>query len=275
METEIRCVVLDIDGTLLNSAEELSQRNRAAVRAVQARGIPVTLATGRRLVRTLPWIQALNIIMPVVIHNGAVIYDPVSRTVTHKIGMELDLVAGIIDDLRASGFHFVVYTGESAGDGLQMEQNLWETGRHLLQRYVGDGVDAVDVHRFAEPPLKVAMVAPVKELEPHLPRWQERYGQSTNMMVFHSLDGLYTGVEFIAPGVSKAAAAKQILRSRGIRLAEALCIGDDVNDKELIEQAGWGIAMANGDPRVRQVAKHITAANDDDGVAQALEDYIL
>ncbi len=275
MQKDIRCVVLDIDGTLLNSEHELSQRNRAAIRAVQKRGLLVTLATGRRLVRTLPWIRALEITVPVVVHNGAVIYDPVTQLVTEKIGMDMVLVERIVDDLRASGVHFVVYTGESAGDALQMEQNLWETGRHLLQRYVGDGVDAVDAHDFAEPPLKVASVGPTEELEPYLPVWQERYGDCTNMMVFYSADGLYSGVEFVALGVSKASAAERILRSRGFGLDEALCIGDDINDKELILGAGVGIAMANGDLRLREAARHITSSNDEDGVAQALEDYIL
>lgn len=77
METQIKLVALDLDGTLLSQGE-LSPAVGQAVAAVQARGVHVTLATGRRACRTLPWAKALNISVPVVAHNGAVVVDPQS-----------------------------------------------------------------------------------------------------------------------------------------------------------------------------------------------------
>ncbi len=272
---EYQCVVLDIDGTLLNSEGELSRENRQAVKAVQRQGIPVILATGRRITRARPWLRALEIKTPAVIHNGAVVYSGVEDKITFQKGIEQDVAAAVVSVLRQEKVPYVVYTGASGGECLVMERDQWEDHRRLVQRFVGDAVEPVPCLDPRDEPLKIALVGRSSELQRHLIHWQQRMGTRTNMMIFQSRDGLFTGVEFVAKGVSKAAGAERILAAMGLDLSQALAIGDDVNDMELIERAALGIAVENGDPRLKQAAARVTLANDHHGVARALEDFIL
>lgn len=272
---DIRCLVLDIDGTLLRPDETLGERTFAAVAAVQNRGIAVTLATGRRLQRTLPWIRRLGVTLPVAIHNGAVIYDPVEAAVIKTFPLDQEVVDELIEDLRESGVHFVVYNGHDAGDSVQMEDRIWNSGRELLAMYLGDGAERVTAHHFSVPPLKIALVGERKIVEPKIPFWRERYGRATNMMVFYSSHRHHIGVEFIAPEVSKATAVRWILAEQGWSFSQAMCIGDDINDKEMIQAAAIGVAMGNADPRLHAAARYRTSGNHEDGAGQAIEKLLL
>ena len=121
-----RLVALDIDGTILNSEEELSPRTRKVILQVQERGVQVVLATGRRLVRTLPWAQALGLTQPLIVHNGAVIFEQASGEILLQEGVDLQMAQVIQGELEARFLNFVVYTGESAGEEVRKP---WQEGR--------------------------------------------------------------------------------------------------------------------------------------------------
>jgi hydroxymethylpyrimidine pyrophosphatase-like HAD family hydrolase len=83
------------------------------------------------------------------------------------------------------------------------------------------------------------------------------------------------GVEVLPEGVSKAASLAWLLPWLRVTPAELMTIGDGENDRDLVAMAAWGVAMANGDPRTRAAARFVTAGNDEDGVAQAVERWVL
>jgi Cof subfamily protein (haloacid dehalogenase superfamily) len=82
-------------------------------------------------------------------------------------------------------------------------------------------------------------------------------------------------LEFIRPDMNKGAALAELAARMGIEREQVMAIGDSPNDLEMIEYAGWGIAMANADAAAKQRARWITAANDEDGVAIAIERLVL
>lgn len=270
-----RCVVLDIDGTILDSRGRLSARTRAAVGALKLQGILVLLATGRTLGQTLPAAAALSLSTPLVVHNGALIYDPTAAVVLRRQGIPIPLAGEIISALAAGGTAPGIYLGNDENDPLLMEQNTPVDVLTLMGEVTGSQLRLVSRLQFDVEPLTIAALGRQNQLGRQITQWQRRFAARSQMMVFYSGDGVYAGIEFTARGVHKASAVAWILERYGLDFAEVMAIGDDINDRELLQQAGLGIAMGSGDPRLQEAVSALTASNDEDGAAQAIEKYIL
>src|SRR5690554_2130564 len=148
-----KLIALDIDGTLLNSNEEMTPRVRKSIKDVQEAGLHVTLATGRRNSRTLPWAEALGLSLPLTVHNGAVILDPVNGEVLQQSGIPVDLSEEIFNELRSENVPFAFYTGDSKGDKLVMEEMAQPNAKQLFWRFMGEAVEIIPQTRLREAPL--------------------------------------------------------------------------------------------------------------------------
>lgn len=269
-----RLIALDIDGTLLTNDDELTPRVRRAIRKAQERGVYITLATGRRYSRTLPWANALGITQPIVTHNGAVIVDPTSEKVIYQQGIPASLYKPLISELQREKLMYFVYTGKSGGEEILMENELFQRGKYQIMRYVGDSVSPVDKLHLDSDPVKIALIEPSGNLESRISDWERRYGVNMNMMVFGAPSHEHMGVEFLAEGCTKARGVEFVLNQLGLDFSQVIAFGDDVNDLELVSQAGLGVAMLNASDKLRQHANYITGSNQEDGVAQVLEDVL-
>lgn len=105
--------------------------------------------------------------------------------------------------------------------------------------------------------------------------WQNRYQNKLDMLVFSSPEHQYLGVEFLPQGCSKATGVLFVAESLGFDFSQVLAIGDDINDIELLQQAGFGVAMGNASPQVQAAADAVTTSNVGDGVAEALHLFVL
>ncbi len=270
---DIKLVVLDIDGTLLTTGGELAPRVRRAIRDVREKGIAVVLATGRRLCRTMPWVRALGLTDPVIAHNGAVIVHPEDERVLVKRVLPLDIAQRLVEQLGQLRVQYCLYDGAFAGDEVFVEREFWQASRGVFRQFLADAADPVDAIAFHHPPVKISVLDETERLSPLLPIWRQEFGADTTMLVFESRD--YLGVEFMAFGCSKASGVEFVLNESGLAFSQVLAMGDDVNDIELLDRAGMGFAMANSPQEVREGARFVAPSNDDDGVAEVLEEYLL
>ena len=265
--TPIRLVALDIDGTLLTPQHELSPRVEKALRGAIAQGVHVVLATGKSRAAGLPIIEKLGIPSHGIFLQGLTLYDEAGK-LAHEQTLDPGLVRRVVTISDELGFGLIAYTAN----------------RILVRRRAPD-TDAVLIP-FHEPapeavgPLQnFAGVLPLNKLlfvgEPaaiSALRWQLGHlvGGAARLMQA----GWPNMLELLPPGASKGTMLGYLLNKLDIKPAEVMAIGDAENDFEMIQLAGVGVAMGNATQHLKDAADFVTAGNDQDGVAVALEKYI-
>jgi len=267
---QYKLVVLDLDGTLLTPQGVVEKNACECIAAVQDRGIHVTLATGRRTCRALPIAQSLQLTIPIVVHNGAVLVDPQSGQIVAKQGIPQLAANQLITELCALNLPFMLYTGENDGDNGFLLQQFAEHQAEFLT-YIDDQVQLVERFIMGSDPIKIAVLARESLLESRLQDWHLRYGNAMNLIVYRSQG--YIGVDFIAKGCSKHEGVNYILNKLNLSFAQVLAIGDDYNDLGMIKAAGMGVAMAHAPEAVKQAAAYIAPANI--GVVHVLQCFCL
>lgn len=268
MSETVKLIVVDIDGTLLNSQHEMSQRNEKALKAAMAQGVPVVLATGKTRTSALSLIARLDLTTPGIYVQGLATYDG-SGNIQHQVMLDTALARRVITFAEDRGYDVLAYSG---GDILARRQNrlsdvLVEYGepepREVgpLQNILHDTL------------INKLIVADGSTRRIRALRWQlntqiDGSGQLMQSNIDHML-------EVLPRGVSKAVALKTLLKEMQIKPADVLAIGDGENDIDMLRMAGIGVALANARPDVREAADHVLSSNDDDGVAEAIERFVL
>lgn len=270
---EYGLVALDIDGTLLDSNGELSPRVRRTIRTVIQKGVIVTLATGRRLASTLPWARALGIEAPIIVHNGALIVNPSNQQIHLQRGIPVSIAKEIHADLSKRKIPHLVYKGEDIGETGYLPREYAGHSRSLFLEFIDDHIEEADHIGFKAEAIKISALGETNQILAHLDHWQKNFGKDTSLTVYKSPD--YSGVDFIPQACSKATGISYIAAELGLDIKQVVAVGDQANDLEMIQTAGLGVAMYNAPQEVKEVAKYVTASNDQDGVAQILEDLFL
>jgi Cof subfamily protein (haloacid dehalogenase superfamily) len=268
----IQLIALDLDGTLIEDELELRERTIGAVQAAVARGVSVSIVTGRMTTSALRFARRLGLIDPMVGYQGAIIRampaaedGRLGRLLLHR-----PLAA-------AAAREAIVYSGSiglsphvnhletfiiGADDPRIDDYSAWFGGRAVL---VQDLAAAIQ-----RPVSKVISVA--DERIPHevLDTARERFAGRAEVTVSHP-----RFLEFLRPGVSKGAAVAWLARRAGVPLANVLAIGDQYNDVEMITTAGHGAAMPHAPAPVRAVARYVASSLADEGAAQLIEQLVL
>jgi Cof subfamily protein (haloacid dehalogenase superfamily) len=258
-----RLVAIDFDGTLLRSDATISERTIAAIRDADEAGIRIMVVTGRPPRWLEPIADLLGHRGTAIAANGALVIDLATRKVVESRHVERAAAATVIERLRAS-FPNVAF-GVERPDGFAHERGYPRGMRKselMPQVAYADTLDEL----LSEPPVKI------------LARVESVPIDEAARRAIAVLDGV-ADVYFsdlhlleIAPaGVSKASTLERVAARWGIGSEHVVAIGDMPNDIPMIAWAGCGVAVANAHPQVRAIADHITASNDDDGVAQVIE----
>jgi Cof subfamily protein (haloacid dehalogenase superfamily) len=271
-----------MDGTLLASdMQAISGRNASALRAAQAAGITVAIATGRRIAYTVPLLDGLGLRAdtPLLASNGAVIRTLEGLSID-RCHMEARVARGLCSLLRPFGA--VVFTFDRPGRGELILENLeqvsgrialWvETNRHSIEVFNPLENGLVD----GEDPIQGMVTGGVnrmKEAEKALKASEWASSCECVRTEYPARD--VSILDLLPPGVSKGWALERLARRLGISRAETMAIGDNWNDVAMFEWAGQAIVMANAAQDLRTLAKSRgwkqTPSNDDHGVAVVLE----
>jgi Cof subfamily protein (haloacid dehalogenase superfamily) len=287
----IRLLALDMDGTLLDSRGELPERNLRAIAAARGMGVRVALVTGRRFRDARPVALELGLDVPVISHNGALTKH--ARTLETvavrllplrearevlRIGRERGADALVSDDPRGAGV--LVYDHMSDDNQALAKYIAWslrihgEEAQAAVRRVpsLEDYLDHAPVHVTFS-----GTVGRMKELGESLAL---ELGARVKL-----LSTIYTKQDFalldvLHPGVSKGVGVEAAAREQGLSREEVMAIGDNFNDVEMLRYAGTGVLMGNADASLHALLKetancHTTATNDENGVAIAIEKFIL
>lgn len=270
-----KLLALDIDGTILNSAGELSPRTRRAIVRAKERGIAVVLATGRRLTTTLPWAQALGLVEPLIVHNGAVVHDQVSGQTLHKRVIELKTAQTIVDRLAAASLNYVVYTGESAGERVIAPEGTWREPENLLGRYLGEQAEFIPELKLTAAPIRISIIDHYNKVDPFYDELLAVLKDEVTAMLFGAERDTWRGIEIIPSCCNKGTGLAYLAERLSLTASETIAIGDNINDLEMLCWAGLGVAMENGSKVLKAQADRIAPSNDHDGVAEIIEELFL
>jgi hydroxymethylpyrimidine pyrophosphatase-like HAD family hydrolase len=273
-----RLLALDIDGTLLDSDKDVSARTQAAIAAARERGARLVLVTGRRYPAARRVAEALGGDVPLVLHNGALIVEAGSVLRCRPLAR-----AAAADAVRLGRLHAadaVIHAGQR-GEGRLLFERV-SPGNRLLSDYLDrSGADAVRVADLlaellaAEDPMQVMFAGAAEAMEALLAPLGGALGAEARLeRTTYPRYGVSI-IDVLHPGVGKAGALAFLQERWGLTPAETLAIGDNWNDREMLERAGLGLVMGNADPALRAIGLPVLPSNDEDGVAVALETYVL
>jgi Cof subfamily protein (haloacid dehalogenase superfamily) len=265
----IRAVAIDIDGTLLNSRHELSDEVEAALRKAAAQGVHIILATGKSRNAALHIIEHLGLQTHGIFVQGTVLYDA-AGTITHDLALNDDLLRRLLTYIDDRKFNAILYSGSRMFTARVTEDIRAGTVPYHepLPKAVGSLMNLVGQMPFQ----KLVVLGPDARTVTAL-RWQ--LGQQLGASVRLMQAGIATMLEVLPPGAGKEAMLKAALDDLGIPPEQAMAIGDAENDIGMIRLAGIGVAMGQAAQHVREVAQHVTASNDEHGVARAIERFVL
>lgn len=271
-------VVLDLDGTILDLYHHrpISARVETAIAAVQAAGVPVTIATGRTLDYVRAHVAHLNITTPVVTTQGAVIGDPRTGHLLYEADIPLPLARQAMTWIDAHPYitalyfldddgHIVIYQNRSGPEPDFYAHVFGEI--HAMQPRFADLLAADD----ARPPLKFIIVEDQASTGVDLVgELRDRFSPGLNITRTHP-----RLVEGTAQGIDKGVGVTRLCDLLGVDPARVLAIGDSDNDIPILQAVGLGVAMGNASPGVMAAAKWVAPSIEEDGAAVALCDLVL
>lgn len=264
-----RLLACDLDGTLMGNDTVIPTRVQQAVTAAQARGIHVTLATGRGFPETLPFAQALNITVPIICYQGGLVKNPLTGELLFRATMPRALVLGVIELAHRRDWHLVVYVDDAVYiDEYRHPHSFYADLLGLNIHLVNDLADVI-AHSETDP-AKFLLVAEEAESDRIYSEIDGRYGQQMNVVRSHVLF-----VEGNPLGVSKGSALRRLAEYLNVLQREVMAIGDQGNDVPMLEWAGFGVAMANANPATKAAADWIAPPLSADGAAVAIERFLL
>lgn len=266
MNISCKLAAFDLDGTLLNSDNLLSQENCTALQELEKNNITVVLISGRMHRSILPISNQIGLQNPIISYNGGMVKHASTGEIFHHTPVPADQAMEIVSDCTEKGLHL----NFCLNDELYVaERNKWS---ELYETRTGVPANEVgNLSKFNdETPTKLLIILPPDQLPPLLNEYKTTYGEK---LYVTQTQPEY--IEFMNPDVTKGRALKALANRYGISLDSIIAFGDSYNDESLLQTAGFGIAMGNAVKPVKENADYITSSNDENGVAKAIYDVIL
>ncbi len=283
----IRLIALDLDGTLLNSRGEVSGGNRRAIARARERGVRVALVTGRRFRDARPLALQLGLDVPVISHNGALTKHANTLETVAVLLLPLEAAQDILRIGRERGADALV-SDDAVGKGVLVYDHLSDNNQALAKyiawsrRIHGDeGEEAI--RRVASLP-EYLDHAPVHISFSGTVGQMQSLGESIKcemqerVQVFSTVYAKndFALLDILHPQASKGEGVAAAAEEYGLTREEVMAVGDNFNDLEMLHYAGTGVVMGNADVGLRSIEGfHATATNDEDGVALAIERFVL
>lgn len=242
--TEIKLVAIDMDGTLLTSNDEITNYTKNILKRAQEAGIKVVISTGRGYARLKHMTAQLNLNEPIVASNGAeVLIDPNGQWSYEFLDEEV--VRTIFKEIEQLQIPFWGFTDRT--------------------EFVNERITSEEMQKC----LKIGVQTDDENL---LKQFYDRVKNIENLEITQSSQ---TNYELNGKGISKALGLQKLCDFYDIKMAEIMCFGDSANDLKMFQAVGFPVAMENAIPQLKEIAKAMTKSNDEDGVAKAIEQFLL
>lgn len=266
-----KLLVLDVDGTLLNNNKEITPHTKSALLKVQQMGVQIVLASGRPTYGVLPIAKALELDHYngfILSYNGCQIINAQTGKLLFEKRINPEMIAYL--DRKAKKNDFAIFTYHKDTIITDTPDN-----KHIIEEASLNNMQITKVDNFVEAvdfsPCKCMLVSDDEEglvgLESH---WVKKLDGVLD--VFRSEPYF---LEVVPPFIDKGNTLGVLMEKLKIDSDQVIAIGDGVCDFTMIQLAGLGIAMGNAQDSVQACADYVTGTNEQDGVATAIEKYVL
>ena len=275
MEHKIKIVAVDMDGTLLNSKKVVSDYTIQVLKQALEKGVYIVPATGRTPLGLPDELNQMSGLRYGIFFNGAIVYDMLKKKPLYTDYMEVDTTIELLKFAEKYDVMCDIYI-----DGFGYCEGRW------LENLAYYNIDPhmIDlVHRTRKPVDNLVdflknYKGPIEKMNIFFHDSKERleameaYKELGNCKVVSSLGN---NIELNSPTCSKGISLMRLAEYLNIDKSGVMACGDATNDLEMIELAGFGVAMENGMEEVKEIADYVTDSNDDDGVAKAIEKFVF
>lgn len=287
-----KMVAVDLDGTMLNSYGEVTENTKRVVKQTIKKGTEVVIASGRTIDSIKEIAKDIGASKYIIAGNGAVLYDTKTDKILYENYIPLNKALEIIDICEQNSIYYNVYTNKSIiadslrynvlyyykenlkkDDSKKTSITLVDNIPNYIKEMKNEKIMKIIVCDFTKSVFNsiIKMFTPVQDIDvldiSHMARKIIKHGSTQVPIEYY-----YT--EISMKDVNKWNAIEFLINKLNIKREEVITIGDNMNDKEMIEQAGLGIAMKNCVPRITEVADYITDDNNNEGVANAIEKFV-
>jgi len=250
-----------MDGTLLTDEKKITQENAETIKLAINHGIRFILATGRMYEAAKPFADALELNIPLISYNGALVKGSKNGEVLFESFMDPELAYEVLQYCRKRNLHVQAYWGGEVYTDKLNDDSRW------YSKIINKPVIEIGERLFTEKH-KVYKLLIMTDPDSINDVWLDLSQRFTGRIDLTS--SAQNFLEIITPGINKWNAVKQVAESWHIHPSEIMCIGDSLNDLSMIENAKVGVAVANAHEKVRFHAQHIVADNNSNGVAEAI-----
>ena len=283
----IKCIASDMDGTLLNSNQQISEENKEAILKAQAQGIEFVVATGRSYQEATYVLAQVGLTCPVICVNGAEVRSKEGEVLS-ATPIDKQLAREAASRLIEKDVYFEVYTNKGA---FTMDVDKAVSILVDIIMSANPEVNREEVIEAAGARLRDGLIHTIEDYE--LLFADENY-QIYKLLAFSfeadrlesanesllELEGLavstsgHDNLEITNEQAQKGIALESFVKAKGIDLAETMAIGDNYNDVSMLEKAGRSVAMGNADYYIKSLCDVVTDINDESGVAKAILEVI-
>lgn len=269
----IQLLVLDVDGTIAGKSNQIRQRVLEAVRAAQVKGIQVAIATGRMYRSALRFHQEVGSQLPLIAYQGALIRDPTTNhthrhwTLASETALQLLEYFEQVELALELSVHFYI-NDQLYVQALTSETQVYAERSGIEVTAVGNLRQVLD----KEPTKVLALSDNINLIDGVLSDLRARYTPAE----LYLTKSVATFFEATNPLVNKGTAVRYLAEEiLGLEAANVMAIGDNLNDLEMLQYAGIGVAMGNAPDLVKSEADWVAPDVEADGAARAIEEFIL
>ena len=288
----IKLIAIDIDGTLLNSYGKITEKNKKAIQKALNNNIDVVLTSGRNPRAILPIAKEINSEKYIISGNGATIYDIKNQKTIYSNYINKKKIFEIIDICEKNSMFYNVYTNDQIltkslnynilyyyhenkknSEEKQIKINIVNDMYDYIEKYNDDDFLKITVCDNDEMVFKsiINKIKTVKDIDvlevSHMSKKIIKYGTEE-----HEISYFYT--EITNKDVNKWSAIKKLIEILNINKEDVMAIGDNINDKEMVTNAGIGVVTENSMSSLKKIADRVVTSNNESGVAEAIEAII-
>ena len=262
----IKLMAFDLDGTLLNSHKEVTARTLSVVKAALDKGVYVTIATGRPIFSAKYFGEMICANVPLIACNGGVVQTPGEEPILAIYHAD-DTMHELLRFIYERGWFANWYIGEATYAFFYDERyfRTYRTTKGFEVQEVGDNF-APYTHHVPQ--------CVMRNLDGKIPEMVAMIERKFAGLILPQQNTGYS-VDITPIGVNKAVGVQALMKHLKLSLAEVMVCGDAANDLEMLGMGAFSVVPASGETAAKELASYVTEPNDEDGIAKAIEKFVL
>lgn len=262
---DIKMIVFDLDGTLLDIDHQLQEKTIEAVKMIRDKGIRTLVATGRMYCSAKPHTDRLGIVDPIITYNGALVVDPSNQKEIFHAPIPFTIAKKIAKMVVKNDYHLQLYIDDKL---YVAEENEFTDRYEDISGIKANAVGRLDEFLNAEP-TKMLIIEEDEDKQVEINNFlKENFGDEIELSSSYP-----SFIEITKKDMSKAVPIKKIAADFKIKQEEIMAFGDGLNDLKMIEWAGTGVAMQNAHSELQEHADDTAPDHNELGIARYLKQH--